>query len=162
MRTTHTIAFAIAVLAASPAKRSGEIEEIPGLSLRGEGCHVELLAPNGSTICTGIATSLPKCFPMTALTSSEDGGMRVERFHLGSSCRTPRITSASLGPGSYFVDSADGGKSIICDNASSCQRRVFRERILNCCRHNTAIRDTAICDEPPQVGVCVEPNEIND
>lgn len=160
MRGILAIAASIGVLGGTPPPTStDDIREIRGLSLRGKGCHVELLDADGSTICRAIAMPFPRCFPLTVFARTPDGGMAGERLSLGSSCSPPRLTSAALGPGYFFVESDAGSFGVICDNASKCQRDVFSEQIRSCCRKDVGIQNTAICTVTPQHGVCVEEDE---
>lgn len=142
---------------ASSAPRVYDEDEprpLPGLSVRGTGCHVELLAPTGSVICTAIVTPLPGCLPFTGVRSEVDGGTTVTRLRLGSECPSPRVPSTSFGGGSFYVEGPSGAVHAICDDASKCQRGGFRRQILECCRQDTSLQETALCREVPTLQIC--------
>jgi hypothetical protein len=133
-------------------------EQLPGLAIRGQGCHVELLAPDGGRVCWAVATQLPPCASFTAFRSGQDGGLTVGKYRLGSTCPEPRLTSASLGSGGFFVEKEGVVFQVICDDAPSCQRGAFTKPILACCERDETIRGTSVCNVTPQVGVCVGEN----
>ena len=164
MRTTSVLELVLLFGACSsaqhpvaPGKYVGGLKEVPGLSLRGNGCHVELLDSNGSVICVAIAFPIPKCAPMTVVGTGTDGGIAVERFSIGSDCPAPRFTSGVAGAGGFFVEGKSGEFSVICDDASQCRRSAVRDKILECCRQDKSIQETEICRvAPADEGVCSE------
>lgn len=149
----------VAPSGARPDKYAGQPKEVPGLSLRGQGCHVDVIDSDGTVICKGIAFPVPKCSPLTVLRTGANGAMTGERFSLGSDCPAPRFSSGVIGPGGFFVEGKSGGFEVICDDASKCQRSVLREQILDCCHQEKAIRNTAVCNVAPHEGVCSELDE---
>ena len=135
---------------------AGDLTEVPGLSLRGNGCHLELLDPDSAVICGAIAWPMSKCAPLNVSRTGADGGWIHERFSMGSDCPPPRFSSGVMGRGSFLVEGASGVFSAICDDAYGCQRSILREQILRCCSQDKSIQDTAVCRVPPHEGVCVE------
>ena len=149
--------FLILLLAAAPSPRWGRVSgEVPGLSLRGSGCHVDLMAPDGGVICSAVVRPLPPCTSLLILTNTSDGGMVGEKTFLGSSCPPPRLNSYSAGNGSFFVEHNGTVRSVICDNASRCQRNSHRAAILKCCREDRSLQRMGLCQVRAEAGVCME------
>jgi hypothetical protein len=130
--------------------------EVPGLSLRGDGCHVEVVAGDGGAVCSGIATLVPSCSPLLLMRSAIDGGMTGEKVSLGSWCPPPRIGSYSGGNGFFFLERRGQIFSVICDDASSCQRNSHSAEILKCCREDKTLHRLGLCRVKAEPGICVE------
>lgn len=154
MQPIHLVAFL--ALAAVPSRWGAGMRELPGLTLRGAGCHVELFAPDGGRICSAVTAALPKCAPFTALQPNEDGGMTAQRYRLGSMCSEPRLSSTALGNGGFLVEREGVVFQAICDDASRCQRGALSKLILECCQRDETIRGTPVCKVSPQAGVCID------
>lgn len=144
------------LLVLTTSQQGGALHEEPDLGLRGDGCHVELLAGDGGVICKAVATPVARCAPLTAFVSEDDGGLGVRRFQLGSSCPAPHLASVVLGNGAFFVEKNAVVFAVICDDAPACHRAGQRKRILACCAREPSIRDSAVCRVSPYAGVCVE------
>lgn len=140
----RTIAGLVGLVLLASAPRVDQVREIPGLSLRGVGCHVELLGADGGVICKAIVTPIRECVPMTKLEIG-DAGMVAKRFGLGSSCPPPRLGSAALGEGIYFVETRGQTFEVVCDDASKCQRNGFSSHIRACCQLNRDIQNSPTC-----------------
>lgn len=134
-------------------------EELPGLAIRGQGCHVELLGPDGGRVCWAVATRVPACAPFTAFGAGEDGGMTARKYRLGSTCPEPHVSSASLGSGDFLVERNGVVFQAICDDAPTCQRSVLSKHILACCDRDETIRNTSVCKVKHHAGVCVGEND---
>jgi hypothetical protein len=153
MRTAALLA--VIWLSASP-KDWGTHGEVVGLSIRGRGCHVELLGPDGGAVCTGIATPIRRCSSFTVFRDPGDGGMVGEKSFLGSTCPTPHLSSYAMGNGTFFVEQNGTMYSLVCDDSSKCQRNSKSADILKCCREESSIRGSALCNVTPHSGVCVD------
>ena len=150
------VAFvSLAVLASPPVE---EVREIPGLSLRGVGCHVELLGADGGVICNAIVTPIRECVQMTTHQIG-DGGMVAKRFGMGSSCPPPRLGSAALGVGIYFVETRGQTFEVVCDDASKCQRNGFSGHIRACCALKSDIQNSPICAVDDNIEPCIQEAE---
>jgi hypothetical protein len=130
--------------------------EVSGLSLRGNGCHVEIASADGGVICSGIATPVPTCSPLLLFRNDSDGGTAAEKVFLGSSCPPPRIESYSSGNGFFFLERGGTVFSVICDDAPSCQRNSHSAEILKCCREDRSMQKLHLCNVKNQLGICVE------
>lgn len=105
----RAISLIVLILAAQPRGKYGaEFVEMPGLTLRGTGCHRVRLAKDGSVLCSAFVRSVPKCHPAMIARDEVDGGFFSERVLLGSSCLPPRLNTGAIGGGSFFVEQADG------------------------------------------------------
>ncbi len=140
-------------------KYDGQRKEVPGLSLRGTGCHLEVLDSDSSVICRAIAVPVPKCARLNVAGTGADGGMTFEHLSMGSDCPPPRFSSGVIGPGQFFVEGTSGAFAAICDDAYWCQRSLLRQQIFECCRQDKSIQGTAVCKVTPHEGVCVEGDE---
>lgn len=156
MRTV--VAFVGLVLLSSGPSGADEVREIPGLSLRGTGCHVELLGADGGVLCKAIVTPIRECVPMTTFEMG-DGGMVAKRFGMGSSCPPPRLGSAVLGAGIYFVETKGQAFEVVCDDASKCQRNGFASHIQACCQLNKDIQGSPICAVDDTIESCFQDSE---
>lgn len=147
-------AFALAV---GPSQWGEGMRELPGLSLRGAGCHVELSAPDGGRICSAVATPAPQCAPLTVLVSGPDGGMIGQRFLLGSKCDAPHLSSVAFGNGAFIVERNGETFSVICDDARPCERAPYRLQIMACCGREKSIQKSRICKVPTKIVGCTGP-----
>lgn len=137
-------AFVALVVAAEPPQKYGtHFEELPGLTLRGTGCHRDLLARDGSRVCSAVVKSVPNCYPALIVRQETDGGTMGQRVLLGATCAPPRLNTGAMGAGRFFVDGEDGGVVALCDDADG--RDVTRKEIRDCCRVEKSIRYTSIC-----------------
>ena len=133
----------VLILTAGPASKYGaEFTEMPGLTLRGTGCHRELLV-RGALLCTAFVRSVPKCHPAMITRDEPDGGIFSERVLLGSSCLPPRLNTGAIGGGSFFVEQQDGGLIAWCDDGEG--RPSHREQILSCCENDSKLNSTPAC-----------------
>lgn len=142
-----TIVVLVVLLAAGViAEMPAGIKEVRGLSLRGDGCHVELLSSDGSVICTAIAAHVPKCTPLMVSKIGLVPGAKLERWHLGSSCPLPRLASVDVGNGHFFIEVDEVVYNVVCDDASASVRNGFLSQIQRCCRQDKSIQGTPVCD----------------
>ena len=148
--------YLVVLYAAAQVGWDRKAGEVSGLSLRGDGCHVEIASADGGVICSGVATPVPTCSPLLLFRNDSDGGIASEKVLLGSSCPSPRIESYSAGNGFFFIERGGTVFSVICDDAPSCQRNSHSAEIRKCCREDGSIRRLHLCNVKPQSGICVE------
>jgi hypothetical protein len=115
------VAIAI-VTAAAPAPEKAFINVLPRLSLRGSGCHRELLAADGGRICGAVVLDegARACATHAGWIRTPDGGTEFVTQRFGSGCLPPGPRFASLGRGFYFVEGKSGSAfTVLCDDAPS-------------------------------------------
>jgi hypothetical protein len=136
----------LGALRGSSKEYTPEIRELPRLTLRGGGCHRELLDDHGARICWGV---IEKAGCISWVDTSGD---TAKRNLFGSHCQPPGAKYGSEGNGSFFVEVDRGTFHLTCDDATYCERVFRRQAISACCSQAGMAPDAGWCDVPLDKG----------